>query len=935
MLRALSAFVALLFMLPASSAFAQATVELPSVASTRTDGTLELASAHFNAVQLGGTHEPTDPVTLIANSGQVSLPTISGLALTVGTGTDDSETTFTGSSADINAALDGLVFEPNAGFAGTASLQVDVGGTAGVFVTLPIAVNALLDAEAARDAILLGVTTVHGGVQPGRMVAFGPEAYAITHYPEGVGVGPLIAVASWGAGRVIAVPDHQMLNMDAYGVESGTFYINGIGWLADSTALDVAIVTLSPGITDWLASQGFTDVTTSTTGTLSTDLATADVFVAAWLGSNPSASTTDAVADFVTAGGGLFLAEYGAGYDWWWGGPISGAPGNELLREAGIGFASGNSWDNDTIDATLRGVGQVNADLLLDVLINGSGGYTTDELEEAAGLLTRIYDALPEGDPLALELDAAFITAVSTITPTPATPVSDSFDQAMLLRELSILEALPLDDVVEHRSAEGCFGAIGSADRVSETVAIDTTRTRWHSTGLYAAPGEIVTVTAPAAVIGEGYLVRISGHVDNIAGRGTWSRMPRVSRSFALDAETIEIASPFGGALYVDIGAEPTDAAFDVTFADAVEAPHFVLGDTTDAVWIADERDLPAPYAELESEHCTISVSSSLVDTVDNMEAVMTHWDDVVTHQDTLANHGHLRSMAERMNIDVQISAGLLHAGYPTQGPDWASLDIADTESLYASGTWGWYHELGHEAQRRPDKSWGWDNPYTFDGAVEATVNIFTSYAYDQIGQPSRGGWSWTGERVDVMQRALDTTSASTFADLGVGDKLAMYLQLRDGFGWATWTDVFTLYNDAAEQPDDEQAERDLFLNRWSEVSGHDLSLFMVTYWGLVATPSDATVALPPWLPALGGIEGSFAVQPGATISFDLQGEALSHDGVAVLEVDEDLDDNGDGTWSWTAPAEEATERGFARFLARLPLLFLLFFLHICIPYIL
>ena len=898
--------LAALLLVPAV-ARAQATIELPPIAAVSADGSLELASTHFNAIALGGTHAPADPVTLSATNGVLSLVSTSGLALAAGTGTGDATVTFTGSASDINAALDGLLFEPTASYAGVGAIDVTVGGSASITDSLRVAINAELDGEAARDDVLLGVTSVHGGVQPGRMVAFGPEAYSITHFPEGVDEGPMIAAASWGAGRVLAVPDHQMLNMLQYGADSGTFYVNGIGWLADSTALDVAIVTTSADVATWLGTQGFTDVTSTNESGLAAALPAADVYVAGWLGTSEPQANLDAIADFVTTGGGLFIADYGVGYQWWWGGPISDSIGNQLLREAGIGFTSDFSWDTGTIDATNRAAGQVNADLLLDVLINGSTGYTSAELDEAAGLLERIYDALPVDDPLALELDAAFLTAVSAITPTPATPVSDSFEQAMLLRELTLLEDLPLTDVVEHRSTAGCFGTVATADRVTETVSIDTTQVRWHSTGLYAAPGEIVTVTAPAAVIAEGFQIRISGHVDDISGRGSWDRMPRVSRVFPLDATSVEIASPFGGALYVDIGAAPTAANFDVTFADAVEAPHFVLGTTTDADWLV-ERDLPAPFAELESEHCTISLPSAMVDTVDDMEAVMTHWDSVVTHQDALANHGHLRAMAERINVDVQISVGLLHAGYPTQGPDWASTAIPDTETLDASGSWGWYHELGHEAQRRPDKSWGWNNPYTFDGAVEATVNIFTSYAYDQLGQPSRGGWSWTGDRIAVMQRALDALATDDFASTGVGNKLAMFLQLRDGFGWPIWTDVFTDYNNASTQPADEQAERDLFLNRWSEKAGHDLSGFMVDHWGLVATPDAATLGLPQWLPALGGIEGTFQVQPGQTLTWDLQGAALSHDGVATLTVDSALTDNLDGTWTYPGSATETTE---------------------------
>jgi len=894
-------------LLPASVA-AQATVEVPPVAVTRADQQLVLSSATFDAPLVDGL-SAGDTVTLTTTQGTVTLASLGGLSLSSGTGIDDVTVAFTGSPADVNAALDGLSFDPTPGFAGTATLQIEVTGAMPASATLFVAVNDLLDGEAARDALLLGVTSVHSGVQPGRMVAFGSEAYAVAWFPGGAAEGPMIGAASWGAGRVVAVPDHQMLDMGSYGADSGTFYVNGLAWLADSAALDISIVTYDSGVASWLTGQGYTDVVVSSEANLAIDLPGADVFVPPWLGSGEPDANMDLVADFVTAGGGLFLAEYGVGYVWWWGPDIPDAPGNLLLREAGLGFSDGHRWDSGTLDATGRATGQVNAEALLGMLASPSS-YTADELVEGAALLDRIYDALQDDDPLALLLDDSFLSAINSINPTPATPVSDPFEQAMLLRELDILEAVDVADVVAHRTAEDVFGAIDvAAPRVTAVVPIDTSVTRWHTTCLYAAPGDLVTVTAPASVIAEGFGVRISGHVDNIAGRSSWARMPRVSRWFPLDATNVDIASPFGGAIYIDVGAAlPSVSSFDVTIAGALEAPCFELGATTDADWIGGQRDLPAPFAELTSEHLSISLPSSFVDTVDEMTAVMEHWDDVVFLQDSLAGHGYLRTMAERINVDVQISVGWLHAGYPTQGPTAAGGELVDIDSLMTSGSWGWYHELGHEAQRRPDKSWGWDNPYTFDGAVEATVNIFTSHVYDEIGQPSRGGWSWTGSPQQVMQRALDATASGDFASVGVGDKLAMFLQLRDGWGWPAFTAVFDEYDSAATLPADVQEERDWWLTLFSDEVGHDLSLFMVDHWGLQASPTAVASlsALPPWLPALGTVEGLLRTAPDTPLLLDLEGTALSHDGVATVATgpvsDGLLVDNADGTWTWEPP---------------------------------
>ena len=81
-----------------------------------------------------------------------------------------------------------------------------------------------------------------------------------------------------------------------------------------------------------------------------------------------------------------------------------------------------------------------------------------------------------------------------------------------------------------------------------------------------------------------------------------------------------------------------------------------------------------APFAEMISEHTIISLPSSLVRNLDNPTAVMT-FGMMVRLQDELGSHGTRRYMAERINIDVQVSYGYLRAGYPTQGPTVSSRE--------------------------------------------------------------------------------------------------------------------------------------------------------------------------------------------------------------------------------------------------------------------
>jgi hypothetical protein len=49
--------------------------------------------------------------------------------------------TFSGTTADVNAVLDGMVYAPPASYAGAATLSTDVTGTQTASSTVPIAIN--------------------------------------------------------------------------------------------------------------------------------------------------------------------------------------------------------------------------------------------------------------------------------------------------------------------------------------------------------------------------------------------------------------------------------------------------------------------------------------------------------------------------------------------------------------------------------------------------------------------------------------------------------------------------------------------------------------------------------------------------------------------------------------------------------------------------
>ena len=97
---------------------------LPATQNTAIDTALVFSSANGNAISITDTDDTSVEVTLSATNGLLTLSGTTGLSFSAGDGTGDIDMTFSGTLADINAALDGLQFDPTAAFEGFASVQI-------------------------------------------------------------------------------------------------------------------------------------------------------------------------------------------------------------------------------------------------------------------------------------------------------------------------------------------------------------------------------------------------------------------------------------------------------------------------------------------------------------------------------------------------------------------------------------------------------------------------------------------------------------------------------------------------------------------------------------------------------------------------------------------------------------------------------------------
>ena len=703
------------------------------------------------------------------------------------------------------------------------------------------------------------------GAIPGALAVFGKDARVVVTGREGESRVPLMATAPLGKGRILVSGHESLIAASANSAENAAFLKEFLRNIKKSAA---------PGRVGLLEADYKSAFQAAGTGTVlltlpNLALSGVDILYLnqAALDKDPKAVRT--VRDWVKRGGGLIIA----GPLWGWRAVTGKDPrtqhsGNQIIREAGIAFADGSVEPTGKNGGWLTdGVGLESAHALnaLDALTQNAAQQkmrSTAELAQATTILTETMGALPlsGGTPterqFAERLNALCDKYASDALPSKAHPVTAemAFARLSAVRDKQVWETAPPEKIKAHPASATFPGRVpADAPPLTRTVTIDTAIPDWHSTGLYAAPGEVITISIPREAAGKGLGVRIGAHTDTLWGLAKWERFPEISFRKEIMGTTLCIASPFGGAIFVEVPEGGKAGKVAVTIVNAVAAPHFVRGQTDLMAWRDQIRNAPAPWAELEGRRIILSVPSYAVRTLDDPEALMAYWDEVADNCADLYAIPRERSRPERYCVDAQISAGYMHSGYPIMTWEDVARTFTDLSLLRGPDglkTWGFYHELGHNHQK-PE--------WTFEGTGEVTNNLFSLYGNEILNNAYAGGdylHSHPAVRPDERKARLEKYLAggAKFAQWREDPFLAltMYIQLRQAFGWEPFKKVFAEYNalpDAA-RPKDELQKRSQWMTRFSRTIGHNLAPFF-TAWGIPtsAESQKEVEGLPSWLP--------------------------------------------------------------------------------------
>ncbi|MCK6520592.1 M60 family metallopeptidase [Myxococcota bacterium] len=711
----------------------------------------------------------------------------------------------------------------------------------------------------AEDAaeILAGVTELElGGALPSRLIPFGEGACPLLADPDGA---VAVASARLGEGRLAQLGHEGLLTGAAGKGAHGPLLVQNLArWAAaGKDAPRIGVERDLRGVITTLEAAGLSAEIVDADA-----LAELDLFIA-FAPTERDEAEIAALQAFVSGGGGLLTA----GHAWWWAYERGASaaevaaehPANKLLLGAGLLVSAETTGDDTLASAEPRGLLHAGWALtLIEDHLSGAAPLSMADQRVAADTVGAAVRNLP------LDLDAYFgplrrlLDEGDPMVPTEAEPlkVNQRPIEALLVTVWSRLAGeLPPEELTAIPSdfpgpvpAAAVRGdttltlRAAYAGRDADYWYSDAADPLWLSLGAYAAPGEPVTVTIPAAWAGRGLKAQIGAHTDTLWHLDEWRRHPELTRAYDLDAAETLIASAFGGPIYLTVPGGLDLGEGEVTVSGGVSMPRYVVGETETAAFLAEAAANLAPLAELGSDRFVLTVPTADLAALTDPAGLMALWDAVLDADADLAAISRDRDRPERFAIDVQISAGWMHSGYPLMGYDYGAA-MVDLPTLSLMGDWGAFHELGHNHQF---------GPANLPGTTECTVNLWSVYAMEEVIGLDRGlahSDLDPAARQETLDAYLDG-GADFWADWSVWTCLETYLQLQEAFGW----DLFITMNAAhlgmptSSRPDTDQERIDELVILSSETVGLDLTGFYLA-WGfpLSASVEPELAHLPPW----------------------------------------------------------------------------------------
>ena len=695
---------------------------------------------------------------------------------------------------------------------------------------------------------------------PGAIIPFGPHAFPLIvgHFDE-KNVLPVVAASRLNTGRIVAF-SHDGYFTDKTEGDLKRLLLNAVEWAGGGRTNKPGarrVLVYQSSVLKVLQSSSH-HVTAVDASTWQQHLAQADVFCIDTSFDNKP-ELVDAVRKFVHAGGGLVTA--GTGWGWAQLNPgkrlTEDYLGNRLLMSAGLvvsdRYLSGIKGRFEVHHPPAKLASAWEALAYVHKQSPDAKHSHNDDTTQAVQILQETVRSLPPDDKILWPELRKLVQQVRPV-PMPNKPISTDnvvARVAVAVEDAELLH-LPPEKITAHPAAVGFpFAVPAGAKPVTVNRSINTAIPAWHSLGLYAAPGAVITISTPKEALSAKLAVQIGCHTDRLWNLATWERWPNLCRRSDIHQETTRIASPFGGLVYIDVPEDCKSGTMHVKIAGAIEAPLYVLGETDVTQWNAHIRHLPGPWAELACPGIIVTVPSHAIRELNDPKSLMKFWNKAVALEDSLARFkpGE-RKRPERFVADQQIEAGYMHSGYPIMcGNDMYDYNVSIAKlrgTATAPGGWGHWHELGHNHQ---------SEDWTPNGTGEVTVNLFTMFVINQFyGVPlerTNPDHLPRDRRLPVIREYL--ASKRNHENWEPFEGLILYFQLVDGFGWEPLKHVFDEYRKLGpnEHPKSDVQKWNQWMIHYSRAVNKNLGPFFVKWKTPVTKPALAAIEkLPSWMHA-------------------------------------------------------------------------------------
>ena len=558
-------------------------------------------------------------------------------------------------------------------------------------------------ADIASDyaAITSTLTTMNAGTgTPGDCAVFGRTAFPFIRDADDHSLGAAGLHGDAAAGARGACLTHTVF-YDSTDATRATLLDNLAKWAGKKASPLIGVQTGQTALVTFFQGRGYTVRTINSTSSNLTTGGAVDVY---FLSAHNGYGLANTQA-FTTAGGGLVVAATP------WALSASGfSTAQTLLTPFGIGFTGSYAGAGSLAIPAAPYSNYHSALLAADALTLDRAGTITLSLADktlCSSSIDKVFSVRSDITTLNTLVEN-LSTSYGWIAPTKAVPLvkASSPVQAMLARyqwrtKFDVLPANQLATLFPggvHPGASDWPGLPAAGATVTKVVAVNgNTPADFYmnqgskptriETGLYAAPGATVNIAIPANKTTAGLQVHLGGSEDDCFNLGTWRNFPRIWRRLPLTAASTDVGHVFGGLVTILVPAGSSLGAFNVTITGALDAPAFVLGQTTDSQWNATVKNNPGAWGYVQCPKLTIYLPRWQLNALTNAQQVTQFWQDVMDTSDYYYGYETWRKRGEVMSSNRQVAAGAAYAGYPIE-LGWGADSEVNLNNARVNGDW-------------------------------------------------------------------------------------------------------------------------------------------------------------------------------------------------------------------------------------------------------